>query len=103
MFFGAADSNQSQNSPSRSVPTTPAPVICASRPSTTRSFQTAASGVAQSGTMISLVSEENWMPRLALIRDRKSVVLGKSVSVSVDIGGRRVIKKKTKTQKVAAG
>src|SRR3546814_18603986 len=28
--------------------------------------------------------------------DRKSVVLGKSVSVSVDLGGRRIIKKKTK-------
>src|SRR3546814_8501716 len=29
------------------------------------------------------------------IGDRKSVVSGKSVSVSVDIGGRRIIKKKT--------
>src|SRR3546814_12741538 len=28
-------------------------------------------------------------------RDRKSVVLGKSVSVRVDLGGRRIIKKKT--------
>src|SRR3546814_12081262 len=27
-------------------------------------------------------------------RDRKSVVLGKSVSVRVDLGGRRIIKKK---------
>src|SRR3546814_11654615 len=27
--------------------------------------------------------------------DRKSVVLGKSVSVRVDLGGRRIIKKKT--------
>src|SRR3546814_12042349 len=32
---------------------------------------------------------------LACPRDRKSVVLGKSVSVRVDLGGRRVIKKKT--------
>src|SRR3546814_11514780 len=29
-------------------------------------------------------------------QDRKSVVLGKSVSVSVDLGGRRLIKKKKK-------
>src|SRR3546814_12570883 len=29
-------------------------------------------------------------------RDRKSVVEGKSVSVRVDLGGRRIIKKKTK-------
>src|SRR3546814_17944623 len=29
-------------------------------------------------------------------RDRKSVVLGKSVSVRVDLGGRRIIKKKKK-------
>src|SRR3546814_1628577 len=28
-------------------------------------------------------------------KDRKSVVLGKSVSVRVDLGGRRIIKKKT--------
>src|SRR3546814_14752428 len=31
-------------------------------------------------------------------RDRKSVVSGKSVSVRVDLGGRRIIKKKKKTQ-----
>src|SRR3546814_12620017 len=31
--------------------------------------------------------------------DRKSVVSGKSVSVRVDLGGRRIIKKKTKKQK----
>src|SRR3546814_10508590 len=30
-------------------------------------------------------------------RDRKSVVEGKSVSVRVDLGGRRIIKKKTKS------
>src|SRR3546814_13324519 len=30
----------------------------------------------------------------ALVRDRKSVVSGKSVSVRVDLGGRRIIKKK---------
>src|SRR3546814_8993115 len=31
-------------------------------------------------------------------RDRKSVVSGKSVSVRVDLGGRRIIKKKNITQ-----
>src|SRR3546814_12139968 len=34
-----------------------------------------------------------------LPRDRKSVVQGKSVSVRVDLGGRRIIKKKTKDRK----
>src|SRR3546814_18279281 len=33
--------------------------------------------------------------------DRKSVVEGKSVSVRVDLGGRRIIKKKKKTKKTA--
>src|SRR3546814_4711053 len=33
-------------------------------------------------------------PGNAWTRDRKSVVLGKSVSVSVDLGGRRIIKQK---------
>src|SRR3546814_16633154 len=35
-------------------------------------------------------------PREGGGRDRKSVVSGKSVSVSVDLGGRRIIRKKTK-------
>src|SRR3546814_11089881 len=34
---------------------------------------------------------------VAVIVARKSVVLGKSVSVRVDLGGRRIIKKKTST------
>src|SRR3546814_15560473 len=42
--------------------------------------------------------EAHWNKRAAAIRatieDRKSVVEGKSVSVRVDLGGRRVIKKK---------
>src|SRR3546814_14343214 len=40
------------------------------------------------------------LPRLeAITQDRKSVVSGKSVSVRVDLGGRRIIKKtKTSTQ-----
>src|SRR3546814_16933715 len=36
---------------------------------------------------------------LALWRDRKSVVSGKSVSVRVDLGGRRIIKKNTNSIK----
>src|SRR3546814_17204491 len=32
---------------------------------------------------------------VCVYQDRKSVVQGKSVSVSVDLGGRRIIKKKT--------
>src|SRR3546814_12472005 len=35
-------------------------------------------------------------PRFPDHRDRKSVVSGKSVSVRVDLGGRRIIKNKTK-------
>src|SRR3546814_7101248 len=35
-------------------------------------------------------------PRDPVGQDRKSVVQGKSVSVRVDLGGRRIIKKKTK-------
>src|SRR3546814_14821524 len=35
-----------------------------------------------------------WAPDLALQADRKSGVEGKSVSVRVDLGGRRIIKKK---------
>src|SRR3546814_11381802 len=34
-------------------------------------------------------------PGVVVTRDRKSVVLGKSVSVRVNLGGRRMIKKKT--------
>src|SRR3546814_13180483 len=36
--------------------------------------------------------------RLGRWRDRKSVVSGKSVSVRVDLGGRRIIKKKKKNR-----
>src|SRR3546814_11040608 len=39
---------------------------------------------------------EPMFPRFLVTRDRKSVVSGKSVSVSVDLGGRRIIKKKTR-------
>src|SRR3546814_13185680 len=34
----------------------------------------------------------------SMFRDRKSVVEGKSVSIRVDLGGRRINKKKKKTQ-----
>src|SRR3546814_13236769 len=34
------------------------------------------------------------------VRDRKSAVLGKSVSVRVDLGGSRIIKKKNKTVEI---
>src|SRR3546814_21184371 len=37
---------------------------------------------------------------IALIGDRKSVVSGKSVSVRVDLGGRRIIKKKKHIDKM---
>src|SRR3546814_15538592 len=37
-------------------------------------------------------------PEVGVIADRKSVVEGKSVSVRVDLGGRRIIKKKKKKQ-----
>src|SRR3546814_12349609 len=36
---------------------------------------------------------------MTMTRDRKSVVEGKSVSVRVDLGGRRIIKKKKKNNK----
>src|SRR3546814_14084592 len=36
-------------------------------------------------------------PGRSIVRDRKSVVEGKSVSVRVDLGGRRIIQKKTNT------
>src|SRR3546814_12211202 len=58
------------------------------------------------GLLISTVGTEpaGGMPRFDfgtnfLMRDRKSVVEGKSVSVRVDHGGRRIIKKKTQKKK----
>src|SRR3546814_15237909 len=41
-----------------------------------------------------------WCCADQLTRDRKSVVSGKSVSVRVDLGGRRIIKKKKKRKKI---
>src|SRR3546814_11545662 len=46
-----------------------------------------------SNPVMNLMAEEG-------IRDRKSVVSGKSVSVRVDLGGRRIIKKKTDKIKI---
>src|SRR3546814_15276833 len=50
-----------------------------------------------SATMARSTSAWTWG---ASIRDRKSVVQGKSVSVRVDLGGRRIIKKKKHHHKV---
>src|SRR3546814_17755833 len=41
-------------------------------------------------------NSRNGYGRKTVTTDRKSVVSGKSVSVRVDLGGRRIIKKKTK-------
>src|SRR3546814_17840850 len=49
------------------------------------------------GTLSRLVrgsGREEISSPIGLVRDRKSVVSGKSVSVRVDLGGRRIIKKK---------
>src|SRR3546814_18775566 len=39
----------------------------------------------------------SWIPACARMTDRTSGVSGKSVSVRVDLGGRRIIKKKKRT------
>src|SRR3546814_12893375 len=41
----------------------------------------------------------NYLELRRVYEDRKSVVSGKSVSVRLDLGGRRIIKKKKKTDK----
>src|SRR3546814_19935288 len=43
-----------------------------------------------------VASFHQFQPRGCFVIDRKSVVSGKSVSVRVDLGGRRIIKKKKK-------
>src|SRR3546814_15438758 len=48
--------------------------------------------------MISIV--KNHAEESGRVQDRKSVVEGKSVSVSVDLGGSRIIKKKIKSKRV---
>src|SRR3546814_16984953 len=55
--------------------------------------------IAQAGFAKHLRFVEKYDPSLPPVygnRDRKSVVLGKSVSVRVDLGGRRILKKKNK-------
>src|SRR3546814_17426377 len=47
--------------------------------------------------LITAILAVGWLATLATSTDRKSVVSGKSVSVRVDLGGRRIIKKKKMT------
>src|SRR3546814_16261903 len=55
---------------------------------------------AELSDLMPILARSPWLPqaaqlgRLATRRDRKSVVEGKSVSVRVDLGGRRIMKKK---------
>src|SRR3546814_12668225 len=60
-------------------------------PSFSASATTAGSSVARPASRPRLSAASSEQPRL---RDRKSVVSGKSVSVRVDLGGRRIIKQK---------
>src|SRR3546814_14166943 len=48
------------------------------------------------GTPVEWTVEASWFFRRSAYHYRKSVVSGKSVSVRVDLGGRRIIKKKNK-------
>src|SRR3546814_11284993 len=52
------------------------------------------------GHKVPIMLEETGLPHqllaMNMLEDRKSVVQGKSVSVRVDLGGRRIIKKKKK-------
>src|SRR3546814_13300045 len=67
-----------------------------------------ARGRASGGGDCGAQGDVRWRPIAALfiivtpdlIRDRKSVVSGKSVSVRVDLGGRRIIKKKITTRTI---
>src|SRR3546814_13704928 len=61
-----------------------------------RSQQHASAARAAGRYAESLIPVRDLNGRLVLDQDRKSVVWGKSVSVRVDIGGRRLIKKKKK-------
>src|SRR3546814_19739688 len=55
-------------------------------------------GIAPAMDKLMHLREEFDLPYAAASADRKSVVQGKSVSVRVDLGGSRIIKKKTKTK-----
>src|SRR3546814_17899567 len=50
----------------------------------------------QEGDKVMATMDEHMGVRVIRVEDRKSVVEGTSVSVSVDLGGRRIINKKTK-------
>src|SRR3546814_12931464 len=52
------------------------------------------------GGIRDMATIEMWLQK-GVRRDRKSVVSGKSVSGRVDLGGRRIIKKKQKVQTIA--
>src|SRR3546814_14280916 len=51
------------------------------------------------GLTIGVDISEPKVPPLVMVKDRKSVVSGKSVSVRVDLGGRSIIHKKNKENK----
>src|SRR3546814_18308218 len=62
-----------------------------------QAYSLAAHWRTDSGASVSHPLVGPWSRRyIAARRDRKSVVQGKSVSVRVDLGGRRIIKKKKK-------
>src|SRR3546814_16425199 len=58
-----------------------------------------AGGIEQHGRILDAVDRQLVL-RLHRRTDRKSVVSGKSVSVRVDLGGRRIIKKTNVTQRI---
>src|SRR3546814_19142912 len=67
---------------------------------TSSSVMSAARAVGFTVTSTGVLSGlSQFTPSLAIARDRKSVVEGKGVSVRVDLGGRRVIKKKKNRNK----
>src|SRR3546814_10335214 len=50
----------------------------------------------RAGELLGPRQRSGWRQEIGIDQDRKSVVSGKSVSVRVDLGGRRIIKKKKK-------
>src|SRR3546814_16331937 len=57
-------------------------------------------GVVQAAQLIKRNVDSSMANGIATELDRKSVVEGKSVSVRVDLGGRRIIKKKNKYNRI---
>src|SRR3546814_19710101 len=75
-----------------STSTTPMPdLLCAAAGAAMTA--TAATGAVASATAFIII-----FIRIVSLRDRTSVVYGKSVSVRVDLGGRRILKKQNKKQ-----